>query len=245
MAKTILLGKIPRPPRSVIVVAAVAWALWFVVYPAAEFVVAHRVDNRDHRTVALLCRVFPPLANATDEYGDSVLNLAAERRDTEMVAILVERGADMTYEHGRAGNAAQQAAYYGDLSTLLVLLDAGIDVEFQVKHASSSFRGTLLYSAARGGHPNCVEVLLAHGADPNAPTPLRSGETPIWAAVEREPSNRDRLTCLRLLLDAGADPCVEVRSTTLFAHCTELAERAPVIAPLRDELARRGHRCRE
>ncbi|KAL7486259.1 hypothetical protein ACHAW6_011856 [Cyclotella cf. meneghiniana] len=72
---------------------------------------------------------------------------------------------------------------------------------------------TALHIASLWGSVEALRVLLEHGADPNAPNRI-AGMTPLHCAVRgtfqsfRE-SLPKRLTCIRLLLEAGADPTLE------------------------------------
>ena len=60
--------------------------------------------------------------------------------------------------------ATQGGCGAGDLSTLAMLLDAGLDAG-----ARDRWNGyTPLHCAAASGHVACAEALLAHGADPRA-----------------------------------------------------------------------------
>lgn len=70
-----------------------------------------------------------------------------------------------------------------------------------------------------------LRVLLEHGADPNAPNRI-AGMTPLHCAVRgtfqsfRE-SLPKRLTCIRLLLEAGADPTLEDLKGKDALNCVE------------------------
>lgn len=60
----------------------------------------------------------------------------------------------------------------------------------------------LLNIAVYGGHIECVQVLLLHGADPNGID--GSGDTPLFPAIE----NCDA-PMVQMLLEMGADPNIE------------------------------------
>lgn len=85
------------------------------------------------------------------------------------------------------------AARQGALESAKLLLAAGADVEETAPTGSS-----VLVVAAHSGHPSLVELLLAHGADPNANA---AGYAALHVAVLR-----GDVTMIRSLLDNGADP---------------------------------------
>jgi Ankyrin repeats (3 copies) len=91
--------------------------------------------------------------------GVPVLVRAAEREDLAIVRALVERGADV--DQGRPGALwIAVAAHYPDI--VRCLLEAGADVD-----AAPPVSGhTPLHVAAMRGRDELVELLLAHGADP-------------------------------------------------------------------------------
>jgi ankyrin repeat protein len=79
-----------------------------------------------------------------------------------------------------------------------VLLEAGADPSAR---STNDFWVLPLHSAASGAHPEIVELLLAAGADPDAPQ--RHGWTPLHAAAQNgDPRSLDAL------IAAGADVTV-------------------------------------
>ncbi len=86
------------------------------------------------------------------------------------------------------------AAWYGQVSVLKVLIDAGLKIECR-----GCLDYTPLHIAARQGHVEALQVLLAAGADKNAQA--KDGETALHLAVY----NCHHPEVLKVLLDAGAD----------------------------------------
>jgi ankyrin repeat protein len=118
---------------------------------------------------------------------------AASMGDPASVRLALARGADPNCQpHGFTPLMA--AAYSGDLATVRILLDAGADAR-----ATGPCGNTALHIAVDiNPRAPIVEMLLAAGADPNAPT--RSGITPLMTAAENEDAS-----VVRVLMAAGAD----------------------------------------
>jgi len=117
----------------------------------------------------------------------------------EMLKKLVENNP----EAARAGKSHNShtplldAVEAGQIETVRVLLDAGVDIE-----ASKRDGVTPLHAAVRGGYIDIAALLLTEGANPN-PTDQR-GATPLHYAALR---NSAPLT--NLLLEHGAVPGAE------------------------------------
>lgn len=84
----------------------------------------------------------------------------------------------------------KHASFAGDLEAVRQLLDAGADPNATDEHGA----GTLLTF-----HPEVVKYLLSRGADPNIPNETGA---PVLAGL----TCGDHLECVRLLLEAGANP---------------------------------------
>src|SRR5262249_38723679 len=97
--------------------------------------------------------------------GRTPLMWAAFRGDEAVAKLLLSRGAKVD-EFTVGGSALAQAAWGGHANTAGVLLEAGA----QVGHRDLVANYTPLHWAASSerSSPALVEVLLAHGADPNA-----------------------------------------------------------------------------
>ncbi|KAJ7019611.1 ankyrin repeat-containing domain protein [Mycena alexandri] len=82
---------------------------------------------------------------------------------TEIVGILLEKGADVNAAGGFNGNSLQAAAAQGHIEIVGILLEKGANV-----HAAGGLYGSSLQAAAAQGHTEIVCILLENGADVNA-----------------------------------------------------------------------------
>ena len=92
-------------------------------------------------------------------YG-TPLHAASARGHSEIVHILVDRGADVNAQGGILGNALQIASARGNSRIVQTLLDGGADV-----NAQGGLHGSALRAASRKGHEAVVHMLIARGAN--------------------------------------------------------------------------------
>jgi ankyrin repeat protein len=127
------------------------------------------------------------------------LHLAAANGLTDMVALLLKRGATAAVADRRDEDPPlHRAAERGHLEVVRQLLSAGAPVN----QTDSSGR-TALYRAVYEKRPSVVDLLLRSGANPDIATSTSYSQfdnTPVAKAASGPPE------ILRLLLAAGADP---------------------------------------
>jgi ankyrin repeat protein len=182
-------------------------------FDKAELLLARgaKVDAKSNlgRTPLLIAAAFPgnvktvrlllsrgAKANDQDQFGDTCLTSASKRGDAEMVKALIEAGAEVGAGASWFGRPPLVwAAEEGNMETVACLLEHGASKVQQ--HLDMA-----LSSAAWRGPVAAVRLLIEHGANPNAPSPI-AGYTPLmWAAY----SENVDVETIRLLLEKGADP---------------------------------------
>jgi ankyrin repeat protein len=126
--------------------------------------------------------------------SQSPLADAAEKADRAALrALLRTRQADVNAGQADGMTALHWAAYWDDLQTAELLLEAGANAS-----ATNRYGVPPLWLACLNGNAELVERLLQAGADPN--TSLRGGETVLMTAART-----GRLGPVQALLARGAD----------------------------------------
>ncbi|NXL00359.1 ASB3 protein, partial [Mesembrinibis cayennensis] len=111
--------------------------------------------------------------------GWNSLHQASFQGCTEIMKILLEKGAGKECKDDFGITPLFVAAQYGKLESLRLLVSHGADINCQAKD-----RATPLLIAAQEGHTECVELLLSKGADPNLYCNEDNWQLPIHAAAE-------------------------------------------------------------
>ncbi|XP_018025927.1 transient receptor potential channel pyrexia [Hyalella azteca] len=135
--------------------------------------------------------------NPSTLYSETPLHVAVGEGYEELVAVLLEAGADVRASRGITKMAALHiAAQEGNVRIVKRLLDAGADPK------QTNSRGqTPLHLGARSQSADTVQELLRHKADPNARD--QDGKTPLHAGIFKGSRCYE---CLELLIQANADP---------------------------------------
>jgi len=126
-----------------------------------------------------------------DRIGTGLM-IAAWRGDLPMMALLVERGADVNRANALGETALMHAAWRGQAEAARWLLAHGARVNSEPMHWSA------LHYAVFAGHAEIADLLLKHGADLNARS--TNGSSVLMMAVYE---GHERL--VRQLLARGAD----------------------------------------
>lgn len=212
------------------------------------------VTGDDAARVAELVAADPLLASARDRDGVSVLMLSRYRSDRATTDALLAVDPDLdVFEATALGyidrlrarmdedparvlafspdgfTALHFAAYFGKTEAARTLLEAGAAVGV---YSTNDLWVQPLHSAASGRHHEVCRLLIASGADVNAPQ--RHGFTPLHAAAQH---GDDEL--VELLLSAGADPSARRDGGETPADTAEAAGHPDSARRLREVAARR------
>lgn len=146
--------------------------------------------------------------------------LEAQRQTGEPIPL---NYADLVGKHGGL-SAIHLAAREGHGSTVMALLDRGVDIDLP----SAADNTTPMLMAAINGYFDLVAELLERGADPNLASD--AGAAPLYAVLnmhwapkarhpqplEHEQQQTDYLELMRALLEAGADVDARLERTLWF-----------------------------
>ncbi|KAJ6458903.1 ankyrin repeat domain-containing protein [Mycena vulgaris] len=152
-------------------------ALWIAATCNLEIIVSDLLTQVDLATEAI----------------DQALYAASYRGHSQIVQLLINKGADVNTQGGHVGNALRAASYNGHELVVQHLLNKGADV-----NAQGGYYGDALQAASYNGHELVVQHLLNKGADVNA----QGGY--YGDALQAASLNGHELV-VQLLIDKGAD----------------------------------------
>ncbi|KAH0538580.1 hypothetical protein FGG08_004830 [Glutinoglossum americanum] len=155
---------------------------------------AAAAENNIEDVKTLLDPPEPVDVNQTfDDESGCALHAAAQNDHLNVVALLLDRGADVNAQGGPLGNALQAAAWNGNLLMVTLLIAYGANV-----NAGGGLFGAALQAAASNGHIDCMAMLIRMGAQID----LAGGKfhTVLHAAAS------SGLAPTRFLISVGANP---------------------------------------
>ncbi|MBN2269645.1 MAG: ankyrin repeat domain-containing protein [Sedimentisphaerales bacterium] len=133
--------------------------------------------------------------NQCDEYGTTLLDLAARKSSLEMIRILLDAGAEINSFDSEGGTPLMGAVEEHREDVVEFLLGQGAD-----PNIGTTSCGMPLHYAARNGDVGIGRLLLEHGAEVNAINNEADCWTPLHSA-----SFDNRLEFAKLLVESGAD----------------------------------------
>jgi len=166
------------------------------------------VRQEDYDKIKEALIIHPNLINVKSKEGYSLLHLAAERGNAEIVRLLIEKGAiiDIKHPYGVTPLHLAVCCGYGIIgldciskkirnyeNVTKLLISNGADVNAKDKEGNSP-----LYYIAMNGNCKIAELLISNGADVNAKN--TKGITPLHRAVKE-----GHTQIVEILLLEGAD----------------------------------------
>ncbi|CAN5529007.1 hypothetical protein BH20ACI3_BH20ACI3_20730 [soil metagenome] len=154
--------------------------------------------------------------NAKFRYGTTALFKAAERGHTEVVKVLIARGADVSVKD----------TFYGATAMTWALQNKHIGAVGALLEKDAASVNDVLATGAREGNSALVGVALARGAKPEA----------LTAALAMTMNDKDKVEIAEMLKKAGAQPPLEVDLATLQSYVGRYkTEQGPeIVFSLRD-----------
>jgi ankyrin repeat protein len=180
--------------------------------------------NTSDATALLWCARDPEKARFLIEHGADVnvqskqgrtplMVASMERGGSSILALMLEKGADVNAKNPRIGSALSEAAKAGEVNSMRLLLAKGAD-----PNATDFVGRTPLMAAAGAKSPEAVRLLLQNSVDVNAVTKVPQGVAMRTINIIKNGlPNRTKLTALhnaaaygpvesvRYLLKAGAN----------------------------------------
>lgn len=217
------------------------------VAPAEDHPIHLAVEREDVKRVRDLLNGDETLLNRRDADGRTPLHLAAKRSAHEVIALLLDRGADLDATDGTGAQAVDLAIWSrntrasdrGDFHTARLLLSRGATCDLTIAAALGDVdRVTALLdqnpaclrevrpngkralsAAVTFGHRQIARLLLERGADPNWP----EADAPRGASLHAAARAGDR-ELVALLLAHGADPNSHVDSAGNAVYAAKTPE---------------------
>ncbi len=142
--------------------------------------------------------------SARNDYGATPLSQAAITGNPRIIQALLEAGADPNEPNADGQTPLMMLARTNNLEAALVLLEAGADA-----NVVEQWRGqTALMWAAAQQQPRMVDLLLRHGADPNAQSTPNEWDRQVTAEPRIKVLPVGGLTPLLYAAREGCSECV-------------------------------------
>lgn len=167
----------------------------------------------------------PARPEGIGQAGPRALHDAILRGQAELVAVLIEQGADVNAPGPQGTTPMEDACLKGFAEIVEMLLAKGVGANQRDRSGS-----TPLHQAALGGSRSVVDLLLGHGAEINA-RDEELGATPLYHAA-----SWGRVEALETLLLHGADPALKSKRGLTALQAAEENNQQETASRLRSAL---------
>ncbi len=141
--------------------------------------VMNAIHNNDLSRLTALLNLHREIINQGDESKKNTpLHLAAFRKNSEAVKILLARGANPDQPNSDGNTSLHYGAWWGDGDSMGLMIRAGAGV-----NARNNLGETPLHLSVMSGEPEKIKMLLYAGADKNIAD--NRGQTPLELARKR------------------------------------------------------------
>jgi ankyrin repeat protein len=138
----------------------------------------------------------PNIINFPTGHGTLPLYEAVRRRQTDVVAVLLELGADPLHP---VEQTKDLYTYNSSLMSLAAMAEGPRITQMLLEHGTPIAHTGALHTAAHRGHLDTMRLLMQHGADVNEALSNWSGWTPIHFAA-----SKGQVDAMKLLEHSGA-----------------------------------------
>ncbi|XP_064402664.1 uncharacterized protein LOC135348400 isoform X9 [Halichondria panicea] len=142
--------------------------------------------------ILLLSRGSRAQVNMQDNDGWSALNVASQNRHSDVVKVLIEKGAQVNIQLNDGRSALMIASQYGHSDVVKILIEKGAQVNIQLNDGRSA-----LMIASQNGHSDVVKILIEKGAQVNMQK--NDGWSALMIASENGHSD-----VIKILIEKGA-----------------------------------------
>ena len=146
------------------------------------------------------------------KFGDTSLHLAAQNGNAEVLAYLLECGADLTLKNNKGITPLHMAVLKGHIDIIQSLIDDNNKIKFDVHVKESKFENSPLHLAVQFGK---MALLLKCGADVNMKN--STGSTPLHNVAENGHTN-----IFQSLIDLGGDINIVNKANRTVFHVAAL-----------------------
>lgn len=167
--------------------------------------------NRRVDILESLCKCGVDIHFCEPTEGFTALHLGAFSDSVDCTVFLISQGADVNFTSCKY-TPLETACFHNSFKVAKLLLENGavVNVRRKPQNKEQTYYGTPLHSAVKANAIECVQLLLAEGAEIN---PEESqGISPLHVAAEM-----GYLHCMNILLNSGCDPNLTLPDTSTTA----------------------------